>query len=228
MRAVAMAVQIAIIAALCVYIQGIGAATFEIKNQCPYTVWAAGSPGGGKQLDQGQSWTVEVPAGTTAGRFWGRTGCNFDGSGHGSCKTGDCGGLLNCQGWGQIPATLAEFALNQFTNQDFYDISLVDGFNLPLSITPSNSQCKKTGCNSDINSKCPDELRVPDGCKSPCAAFNRPEYCCTGAFVNNCPPTNYSQFFKAECPEAYSYTRDDQASNLDCQGGTNYKIVFCG
>jgi hypothetical protein len=27
---------------------------------------------------------------------WGRTGCSFDGSGRGSCATGDCGGALSC------------------------------------------------------------------------------------------------------------------------------------
>eukprot|EP01018_Ginkgo_biloba_P023078 Gb_07677 [translate_table: standard] len=177
----AMTVKIAVIAALYIY--------------------AVGSPGGGKQLDQGQSWTVEVPAGTTQGRFWGRTGCNFDGSGRVSCKTGDCGGLLNCQGWGHVTATLAEYALNQYQNQDFYDISLVDGFNLRL---------------------------VADGCKSACAAFNKPEYCCTGAFLNTCSPTNYSNFFKTECPQAYSYAKDDATSTFSCQAGTNYKIVFCG
>eukprot|EP01018_Ginkgo_biloba_P023084 Gb_07674 [translate_table: standard] len=225
----AMGIEIAVVAALLyVCVQGVGAATFDVRNQCPYTVWAAGNPGGGKRLDPGQSWTVQVPAGTIGARFWGRTGCNFDGSGRGSCKTGDCGGLLNCQGSGQVPATLAEYSLNQFQNMDFYDISLVDGFNLRLSMLPSNSQCKRIACSSDINSKCPNELRVPDGCKSACAAFNKPEYCCTGAFLDNCSPTNYSEFFKGECPLAYSYAKDDPSSTFTCPGGTNYQIVFCG
>jgi hypothetical protein len=224
----ALGVSLIFMAALYIYVQGVGCATFEIRNECSSTVWAAGIPhGGGKQLEKGQSWTVQVPAGTT-GRFWGRTGCSFDGSGKGSCKTGDCGGLLNCQGSGGVPASLAEFAVNQFENKDFYDISLVDGFNLPLSIIPSNTQCTKSVCSSDINSKCPTELRVPDGCKSPCVAFNTPQYCCTGSFLDNCPPTDYSRFFKRECPQAYSYAKDDTTSTFTCPGGTNYKVVFCG
>ncbi|CBI34739.3 unnamed protein product, partial [Vitis vinifera] len=34
------------------------AATFDILNKCTYTVWAAASPGGGRRLDSGQSWTI--------------------------------------------------------------------------------------------------------------------------------------------------------------------------
>lgn len=212
-------------------LQGVrGAATFEIRNDCPFTVWAAGTPvGGGKRLERGESWIVNVPSGTTLGRFWGRTGCSFDGSGRGKCNTGDCGGVVSCKEWGQVPATLAEYALNQWNNLDFYDISLVDGFNLRMAMLPSNSQCKKIGCNSDINAKCPNELRVTDGCKSACAAFGKPEYCCVGAFLDKCPPTGYSRFFKNECPDAYSYARDDATSTFTCPSDTTaYKVIFCG
>jgi hypothetical protein len=212
-----------------VYLQGVEGATMTVKNQCSYTVWAAGSPGGGKQLGQGETWTFDVAAGTTGGRIWGRTGCSFDaGSGQGSCKTGDCGGLLNCQGYGSVPATLFEYGLNKYQNQDFYDISLVDGFNLPLSVTPSKSECKVIGCTSDINAVCPAELKVTDGCKSACAEFNTPQYCCTGDYLNNCSPTNYSEFFKQQCPQAYSYAKDDATSTFTCPSGANYNVVFCG
>ncbi|KAG8662103.1 hypothetical protein MANES_01G064400v8 [Manihot esculenta] len=111
-------------------------ATFNIRNDCPYTVWAAASPGGGRRLDQGQTWDLNVPAGTSLARIWGRTNCNFDSSGIGHCETGDCGGLLNCLGWGNAPSILAEYALNQFGNLDSYDISLVDGFNIPIEFSP--------------------------------------------------------------------------------------------
>ncbi|KAL0448070.1 UNVERIFIED_CONTAM: Thaumatin-like protein [Sesamum latifolium] len=103
------------------------AATFDITNRCSYTVWAAGSPGGGRRLNTGQSWRINVAPGTVRARIWGRTNCNFDGNGRGQCQTGDCNGLLECQGYGRAPNTLAEFALNQFSNLDFVDISLVDG-----------------------------------------------------------------------------------------------------
>src|SRR4051812_27615800 len=89
------------------------AARFDIVNRCSYTVWPAATPhGGGVRLDPGQTWSPDIPAGTASGRVWGRTGCNFDSSGRGSCKTGDCGGVRACTLSGQPPLTLAEFTLN--------------------------------------------------------------------------------------------------------------------
>ena len=48
-----------------------------------------------------------------------------------SCETGDCGfeacATDNILRSGEPPATLAEFTLNGANNQDYYDISLVDG-----------------------------------------------------------------------------------------------------
>ncbi|XP_057849232.2 pathogenesis-related thaumatin-like protein 3.3 [Cryptomeria japonica] len=227
----AIAVSIAIITTFSIFLQGVNvkAATFEITNACPYTVWAANSSGG-KQLDQGQTWTFDVAAGTTQGRVWARTGCSFNASGRGSCQTGDCNGMLSCQGYGQMPATLAEYALNQYMNLDFYDISLVDGFNVPLSMTPTSMDpnCKgRIACLSDINSQCPSDLKVTGGCKSTCDRYNTSEYCCTGASENTCGPTDYSKFFKGQCPQAYSYAKDDAASTFTCPSGTNYKVVFC-
>ncbi|KAJ0666370.1 putative Thaumatin family [Helianthus annuus] len=115
------------------------AAVFTIRNNCPYTVWAGAVPGGGRQLGPGQTWPLTVAAGTAGARIWPRTGCNFDGSGRGRCQTGDCNGLLQCQGYGTPPNTLAEYALNQFNNLDFFDISLVDGFNVPMVFRPNSN-----------------------------------------------------------------------------------------
>jgi hypothetical protein len=36
------------------------ATTFEFRNQCPYTVWAAAVPGGGQRLHPGESWTMRI------------------------------------------------------------------------------------------------------------------------------------------------------------------------
>src|ERR1044072_5787674 len=59
------------------------AARFDITNHCPYTVWPAALPGGGRRLDPGAAWALDLGAGSS-GRIWGRTGCNFDSSGRGS------------------------------------------------------------------------------------------------------------------------------------------------
>ena len=203
------------------------AATFTIRNNGPYTVWAAASPGGGRRLDRGQTWTLNVAAGTAMARIWGRTGCSFDGAGRGRCQTGDCGGLLQCQGWGQPPNTLAEYALNQFNNLDFFDISLVDGFNIPMDFSPTSGGCRgPRQCTADINGQCPAQLRAPGGCNNPCTVFKTNEYCCTNG-QGSCGPTDFSRFFKQRCPDAYSYPQDDPTSTFTCPGGTNYRVVFC-
>ena len=210
------------------FIPNIYAATFDIVNQCSYTVWAAASPGGGRRLDSGQSWSITVNPGTIQARIWGRTNCNFDASGRGKCETGDCNGLLECQGYGSPPNTLAEFALNQDqpTNLDFVDISLVDGFNIPMDFSPTTGVCKSLRCAAAINEECPAELRAPGGCNNPCTVFKTNEYCCTDG-PGSCGPTPFSKFFKDRCPDAYSYPQDDPTSLFTCPGGTNYRVVFC-
>ncbi|KAF3520135.1 hypothetical protein DY000_02063929 [Brassica cretica] len=159
------------------------------------------------------------------------TGCNFSSSGQGKCATGDCGGVLKCAAAGGVPpVTLAEFAIG---DTDFYDVSLVDGYNVKIGIKPQGD-CKYAGCSSDLNSICPNELRVMDphnnvvACKSACEALNTPEYCCTGAFdkPETCPPTDYSRIFKKACPNAYSYAYDDATSTFTCSR-SNYLITFC-
>nr|GMD53383.1 pathogenesis-related protein 5-like [Ipomoea batatas] len=117
--------------------QGAIAAKFTFVNNCEQTVWPGilGTPtldATGFELAKGTSRTFQAPTGWS-GRFWGRTGCTFDDSGQGSCLTGDCGsGQMECNGEGaEPPATLAEFTLGTAGSQDFYDVSLVDGFNSP-------------------------------------------------------------------------------------------------
>ncbi|XP_059661732.1 protein P21-like [Cornus florida] len=199
------------------------AAIFTVVNNCPYVVWAGAKPGGGRRLDHGQTWDITVPAGTQGGRVWPRTGCNFDASGRGKCNTGDCNGLLECNAYGVPPNTLAEYGLNQYMNQDFYDISLVDGFNVPMEFSPTANGCPHLRCTADIVGQCPNELKALGGCNNPCTVFKTDRYCCNSG---NCGPTEYSKFFKDRCPDAYSYPKDDTATK-GCPGGTNYRVVFC-
>lgn len=219
---------------------GVTGATFTFTNKCDFTVWpgilaSAGSPkldSTGFELAKGSSRSFQAPTGWS-GRFWGRTGCNFDGSGHGSCSTGDCGsGQLECNGAGAaLPATLAEFTLGS-GSQDFYDVSLVDGYNLPMIVEGSGGSgtCASTGCATDLNRRCPAELKVDGGgaCKSACDAFGTPEYCCNGEYgsPSTCKPSMYSQLFKSACPKSYSYAYDDASSTFTCTGA-DYTITFC-
>ncbi|XP_031264549.1 thaumatin-like protein 1 isoform X2 [Pistacia vera] len=216
------------------------AATFTFVNRCDYTIWPgilanAGSPrldSTGFELLKDASRSFLAPTGWS-GRFWARTGCNFDGSGAGSCSTGDCGsGQVECNGLGAAPpATLAEFTLGT-GGQDFYDVSLVDGYNLPMLVETSGGAglCASTGCSTDLNQQCPAELRVGEGdaCKSACEAFGSPEYCCSGAFNTpaSCKPSVYSEMFKSACPKSYSYAYDDATSTFTCSGA-DYTVTFC-
>ena len=89
-----------------------------------------------------------MPAGTSAGRVCGRTGCSFNGN-SGRCATGDCAGALSCTLSGQPPLTLAEFTIGGGSNQDFYDISVIDGYNLGMAFSCSTGVglvCRSSSC----------------------------------------------------------------------------------
>ncbi|XP_059623482.1 thaumatin-like protein 1 [Cornus florida] len=217
--------------------KGVSGSTFTFVNKCDFTLWPGilGSPNldsTGFELTKGGSRSFQAPTGWS-GRFWGRTGCNFDGSGRGSCSTGDCGsGEVECNGAGATPpATLAEFTLGS-GSQDFYDVSLVDGYNVPMIVEAmgGSGMCAATGCVVDLNRQCPTELRVGNGeaCKSACEAFGTPEYCCNGAYgsPSTCSPSVYSQMFKSACPRSYSYAYDDATSTFTCTAA-DYRITFC-
>ncbi|WP_432824476.1 thaumatin family protein [Dactylosporangium sp. CA-092794] len=222
-----------------------GARAVTLVNALDQRVWAAATPdrahplpATGWLLEPGQSVTVAVPSGW-GGRFWGRTGCSFDGSGAGRCQTGDCGGKYQCTGSGATPATLAEFALAAWGGMDFYDVSMVDGSNLPMWINVSHNTgkdpvsatgCAAAGCTRPVD--CPEPMRAAGGaCKNPCAAFGGDTYCCRGAWSGreHCLPAkwpvDYTQVFKRAEPYAYSYAFDD-AATMACKGNCDYRVTF--
>ncbi|KAK5836388.1 hypothetical protein PVK06_012175 [Gossypium arboreum] len=225
---------------------GTEAATFTLSNNCPSTVWpgvltSSGPPLSttGVELPSKASSVLSVPA-TSSGRIWAPTQCT-NVNGKFQCQTGDCAsGQVPCNGAGGIPpVTLAEFTLAPNNGKDFFDISLVDGFNLPVSIAPQSADGSgnyiPVSCTDNVNAVCPNELQVKgsDGgviaCNSACLAFNQSQYCCTGSFgtPQTCPPTNYSNFLKSQCPQAYSYAYDGKSALVSCTGGANYLITFC-
>ncbi|XP_021754122.1 alpha-amylase/trypsin inhibitor-like [Chenopodium quinoa] len=203
------------------------AATFTVTNNCPYTIWAGAVPGGGKRMNTGDTWTVTANPGQTGGRIWPRTGCTPSGANGLKCITGDCGGVLQCTAYGTPPNTLAEYGLKQFNNLDFFDISLVDGFNVPMSFLPVNGCSKGPTCKGDLIGPCPAHLKAPGGCNNPCTALKDDKYCCINSFKDNCPATDLSRYFKGKCPDAYSYPKDDATSTYTCPSGTNYRVTFC-
>lgn len=229
------------------FIQGvISSATFTFVNKCDQTVWPgilsnagiAPLQPTGFALQKGESKVLNAPS-SWGGRFWGRTHCSEDSDGKFACGTGDCGsGKLECAGAGaKPPATLAEFTLDGDGGMDFFDVSLVDGYNLPMMVTPSGGSghnCTYTGCMADLNGACPSALKVmnSDGdgvaCKSACEAFGQQQYCCSGEYgtPDTCKPSSYSLLFKTACPRAYSYAYDDRTSTFTCTGA-DYQVTFC-
>ncbi|XP_037494548.1 thaumatin-like protein 1a [Jatropha curcas] len=127
------------------------ATTFTITNNCPYTIWPANLAGSGPQLSStgfelGSKASLTLTAlPPWSGRFWARTGCTTDASGKFNCATANCGtGQVQCNGVaGSPPTSLVEFSIAPNNGRDFYDVSLVDGFNLPISVTPQEKCDKK-------------------------------------------------------------------------------------
>ncbi|KAG4434773.1 hypothetical protein IFR05_009734 [Cadophora sp. M221] len=131
-----------------------GTVPLKISNNCEQTIWpgigtqaGTGAGTGGFELASGDVKELTVSA-DWQGRVWGRTNCSFNELGTGAsnlngnngggaaCTTGDCAGVLSCVLTGETPVTLAEFDLAGGVGGDqvFYDISLVDGYNIPLGI----------------------------------------------------------------------------------------------
>ncbi|XP_058752199.1 thaumatin-like protein 1b [Vicia villosa] len=223
----------------------VGGAKVTFTNKCGYTVWPGTLTGGQKPqlsttgfvLGSQATNAVDLPS-PWSGRFWARTGCSNN-NGKFSCDTADCAsGQVECNGAGAIPpATLVEITVASNGGQDFYDVSNIDGFNVPMSVTPQggSDDCETSSCHANINAVCPDELQVKgsDGsviaCQSACLKFNTDEYCCRGSHntAATCPPSNYATIFKNQCPDAYSYAYDDKTGTFTCNGGPSYAITFC-
>jgi hypothetical protein len=221
-------------------------------NHMAQTIWVAAAPSAstplaatGWVLPAGQSVTITTPNNLNT-RFWGRTGCAFNSAGVGHCQTGDCGGLFQCKGWGTIPATLAEVNFDAWKNLDFYDVSMVDGSNLPMYINITKSSggtkdkisqngCVPAGCTKPVN--CPSALDVKAGgavvgCISACARLGGDQYCCRGQWSSRAAcnpaqwPVDYAAVFKSAEPYAYSYVDDDATSVFTCSGVCDYRITF--
>lgn len=199
--------------------------SITVKNNCKKTIQVnqltndQASSGKSSNLAAGSSTTISV-ASNWGGRIWAREGC----SGSSDCQPG-------------VAASLAEFLMSGAAGKDYYDVSFVDGFNLPISIAPksgtaSGYECGAPACN-DLPT-CPSELQEKDsngnvvGCKSACLAFGTAEYCCTGANGGrgDCTTNKYATAFKSACPNVYTYAHDDSTSMYACQT-TGYTVTFC-
>ncbi|KAI0032051.1 thaumatin-like protein [Vararia minispora EC-137] len=238
-----------------------GARTLTVVNSCPFTVWPAmfTDPNVGQDVPDfvtgweaapGSSVNFVVPDGWKAGRIWGRRDCDFTvAPGPNSCLDGGCNGGLECDrttGTGVPPATVAEWTLQGDGNNDFYDVSLVDGYNLPMAIAASVS-CPAPSCPVDLGPTCPEPLigpfdssGFPVGCKSACSANidGNPldsANCCSGSHdtAATCPTSGvaFYSYFKGNCPNAYAYAFDESSGTAlwECSASlnANYTLTFC-
>jgi hypothetical protein len=211
-----------------------------IENQCTYKTWTFAQPAGTLpggvplELDPGQA-VVMGWSNSFSGRIWPRTQC-----------TGN-GGNLQCE-QGNGPDTLAEFTLTAGMASDWYDISLVDGFSLPVGIIQLDApwgldpsyvsggplpadvqQCGSPVCAVDLNPGCPASQQLKDsqgniwGCKNGQSANGG-----HGA-------TPVTTYLKAGCPTSYTYAFDDPQSLFLCKsaeqnggvGAKDYKVIYC-
>ncbi|KAG2192562.1 hypothetical protein INT46_002694 [Mucor plumbeus] len=199
--------------------------TITVKNSCSKPIQVnqlTNTVGNAKSntVAAGSSTSVNVDS-TWGGRIWAREGC----SGSSDCQAG-------------APASLAEFLLSGAAGKDYYDVSFVDGFNLPISIssnsgTPNGYDCGSPACSSLPD--CPSEFQQKDGsgnviaCKSACAAYGTDEYCCVGSAAGRgeCTSNKFATSVKAVCPDVYTYAFDDSTSMYACSPGSGYTVTFC-
>ncbi|KZV87730.1 thaumatin type pathogenesis-related group 5 protein [Exidia glandulosa HHB12029] len=221
--------------------------TITVRNKCKQTIWPAiftppGFPAPkvdtGFKLAPGGHKSFKVPGNWTSGRIWGRTGCDFGKKVPGplQCETGGCNGGLKCAkqgGTGVPPATLAEWTLKPGNVPDWYDVSLVDGFNLPMRIDATQG-CHAAGCGANLNTHCPAKLQKKNGkgkvvgCLSSCVATGLEKNCCSGSHntPQTCPKSkvDYYSYFKKGCPNSYVYA---YAALWTCAKPADYTLTFC-
>ncbi|KAF8595310.1 Osmotin, thaumatin-like protein [Ceratobasidium sp. AG-I] len=231
------------------------ARNFTVLNACSFTIWpavytdtsvGAGMPAveTGWEAPPMSSRSFTVPDTWTAGRIWPRTGCNFTSAVLGTCATGGCLGGLKCTGPGVGPNTVTEWTIGANDSQDYYDVSLVDGFNVPIKIT-NNQGCAQVDCAADLILNCPAPLKGAFGadgkvvgCMSACEANldgtpTNSKNCCTGQYSTpaTCPPSGvqYYSYFKSLCPRAYNFPYDSISGSLFCSASkkADYTITFC-
>jgi hypothetical protein len=206
--------------------------TITILNNCNQTVWLTGTPlntlpgNGIVQMDPLNVVKVGVNDGWT-GAFWTMTYCGTD------------GGVFACETDPTVQSR-AELALaaDPSTGTDTYDISFVNGFNVPIGVIPighppypANPQtdCGQSVCKVDLNQGCPAELAARvEGIVLGCAN----NLCQTLGHGNttdpNCMyPNSDTEWFKNGCPTGYSYATDDATSKYTCVGKNDYEVVFC-
>jgi hypothetical protein len=185
-------------------VAGDGKTTLAFVNRCASTVSFAGSDIAGGTLAPGAVACVDVGSATEAisgKRYWGWVGTDPGPERH----------------------TLAEFTFNtDFHDFDWYDISHVDAFNLPMQIVPvGHADCPTLTCAADFLLGCPavGQYRDSSGQIVACVSPERDN-----------PQSPVVQYFES-CDDAYAWSGDDangsDPSPMRACAGEDWDIVFC-
>ncbi|HWP08377.1 MAG TPA: thaumatin family protein [Polyangiaceae bacterium] len=178
--------------------------TLVFVNHCLTPVTFEGSDISGQTLPPGGEACVSIGSDTetlSAKRYWGYAGEDPGAEHH----------------------TLAEFTFNtDFNDFDWYNISHVDAFNLPMQIVPRDRpDCDTLSCSADFLADCPDEGKYRDDSGNVVACVS-PERDDGSSAV--------AQYFES-CDDAYAWSGDDQhgddPSPVRACAGEDWDIVFC-
>jgi len=158
-------------------------------NNCTETVWVGGSAKSGltdansgfelsPKGTTGNTTTISVPGNLQSANFWPRTSCTFPCTSVPCCQTGDCANSSNmvveCKGGTKAPpANSFEVTFNESPDNDFYDITNVDGYTIGIAVQQMNGV--KLNKNPTINGVPAPQLN----CGSPV---------CTNFEMSTCPP----------------------------------------
>ena len=187
----------------CVH-DGDGKTTLAFVNGCAKSVSFRGSDIAGATLTPGAFQCVDIGSDVealSAKRYWGFSGEDPGAEHH----------------------TLAELTFNtDFNDFDWYNISHVDAFNLPIQIVPlARPKCDVLTCADDWLEACPSIGHYEDsqGAVVACVSPERDN-----------PDSPVARFFEA-CDDGYAWSGDDQKgtdpSPVRACAGEDWKIVFC-
>ena len=183
---------------------GDGATTLTFVNRCQPPITIQGSDVEAQTVTSGAFVCVTIGSDVeplSSRRYWGWVGADPGSEHH----------------------TLAEFTFNtDFNDFDWYDISHVDGHNLPMQVVPvARPDCPTLTCAESWLTSCPEEGRYTDasGAVVACVSPDRDD-----------AESPVVLFFEA-CDDAYAWSGDDQygedPSPMAACAGEDWDIVFC-